>query len=131
MNAKPIFKNATMATVTITAYMQPRDLLVVLGHHVQEYGPIYSLTYAEDRKEEKIYLVMYSCKAIKPTHGRKINKWETDLPFIKVAPFLRMLKVILRSNGPLLAFTLSQDKDISVLRAYSNTEHWDPEKEVL
>lgn len=127
MNAKPIFKNGTMATVSIPSYMQPHELFEVLYHHIGQYGPIYSLTYAEDRKREITHLAIYSCKAIQPTTGQKMNKWETDLPFIKVAPFLRMLKVILRTNGPLLAFALSQDKDISILKAYSNAEPWDPE----
>lgn len=127
MNAKPIFKDGTMATITIPAYMQPRELFAVLHHHVQEHGPIYCLTYAEDRKKELVHLALYSCKAIEPTQGRKMSRWDTDLPFIKVASFLRMLKVSLRFNGPLLAVTLSQDKDISIIKAYSNDEPWDPE----
>ena len=131
MNAKPIFKDGTVATITIPAYMQPRDIFAVLQHHAEEYGPIYCLTYAEDHKKELVHLAIYSCKAIEPTPERKIHKWDTYLPFIKVASFLRMLKVILRFNGPLLAFALSQDKDLSVLKAYSNAEPWNPEKEVL
>lgn len=126
MNIKPIFKDGTVTALTFPLWERPMKVYEALQKIIEINGPIYHISYGENMKGEYIDLLVYCYQDLNLAKSQKKCQWNTDLPFIHVTPWTKILKTIIRQYGPILRFEIDQKKDWTIISAYMFGCPWNP-----